>query len=452
MRDGAERRFAVLTSDNRQVKRRTDVLITFSAALVAIFLTVLFSLGDGLFSLPAAPEESHATGAWASLGAIAVAAFSFSAAVFSVFYACFRMRSRQRHPEITPLLTPAEAVVAVLILLWCLSAFGLLEWFGISAGTERILARLTLPLIAMALFSTLTPATTPTGKRIHTVLFSVALVHFLVQAILAFAAPDATRATSILGGIVYALLSAGTFATLCYFARSVVTETKQHHLYIFTGIAFILSVAMPFVPFFVLRHFLCAFFGAILLCGTAYKTRIIGHESVMLRHAQDYRYRAYHDSLTGCRNRTAYAHDVEKLENASPAPRTIGILYFDVNGLKRCNDAEGHDAGDRLIISVAKALCKVCGRTHIYRIGGDEFIGLFPDIDEKELARLVVTLHSAKGTDKALTRIAVGCSFGDDQPAKHIDALQVAAEREMYIDKRRFPGHGTGQDESAPEM
>lgn len=372
--------------------------------------------------------------------------------VFSILYACFRLKSRHKPADVKPLLTPAEALVAALILLWCLSAFGLLERFGVSTDVEKILARLALPLIVTALFSTMTPAATPTGKRIHAALFGLALVHFLIQAILAFTAPDATQATSVLGGVVYALLSLGPLAALCCFARSAAAETKQHHLYAFTGIALALSAALPFVPFFVLRHFLCAYFGAILLCGTAYKTRIIGHESIMLRHAQDYRYRAYHDSLTGCRNRTAYAHDIEKLENASPAPRTIGILYFDVNGLKRCNDAEGHEAGDRLIISVAKALCEVCGRTHIYRVGGDEFIGLFPNIDEKELARLVVTLHDVKKDNDALTRIAIGCSFGDDRPAQHIGILQRAAEKEMYIDKRRFPGHGGGEDKNAPEM
>ena len=393
--------------------------------------------------VPAASEESHATGPWASISAIAVAAFSFSAAVFSMFYACFRLKSRHQHTEIKPLLTPAEAIVTVLILLWCLSAFGLLEWFGVGADVEKILARLTLPLIAMGLFSTLTPATTSVGKRIHAVLFAVFLVHFLIQVILAFAVPASGRAATILGGILYSLLSAGILAALLYFAKYTVAETPRYNLAVFAGIALVLSILMLFVPLYILRHFLCAYFGVVLLCGTAYKTRIIGHESVMLRHAQDYRYHAYHDSLTGCRNRTAYAHDIEKLENASPAPHSVGILYFDVNGLKRCNDDEGHDAGDRLIISVAQALCNVCGRTHIYRIGGDEFVGLFPDIDEKELTRLVVALHNVKKDNQALTRIAIGCSFGDDQPAMHIGDLQMAAEKEMYIDKRRFTAKET---------
>lgn len=433
----------MLASDGRRVKRRADVLITFFAALVAILLTVIFSVREGGLPVPAASEESHATGPWASISAIAVAAFSFSAAVFSMFYACFRLKSRHQHTEIKPLLTPAEAIVTVLILLWCLSAFGLLEWFGVGADVEKILARLTLPLIAMGLFSTLTPATTSVGKRIHAVLFAVFLVHFLIQVILAFAVPASGRAATILGGILYSLLSAGILAALLYFAKYTVAETPRYNLAVFAGIALVLSILMLFVPLYILRHFLCAYFGVVLLCGTAYKTRIIGHESVMLRHAQDYRYHAYHDSLTGCRNRTAYAHDIEKLENASPAPHSVGILYFDVNGLKRCNDDEGHDAGDRLIISVAQALCNVCGRTHIYRIGGDEFVGLFPDIDEKELTRLVVALHNVKKDNQALTRIAIGCSFGDDQPAMHIGDLQMAAEKEMYIDKRRFTAKET---------
>lgn len=432
----------MMTSDGKQrrKKRRADALITFFTVLAAMLFTLLYSLRERSRSIsdPVAMTDTHTTGAWASLGAAAVAAISFSVMVFSFFYACVRLHNRHRQTRIKPLLTPAEAVTAALILVWCLSAFGLFEWFGVSAGAEKILARLMLPLIAMALFSSMTRATTSVGKRVHAGFFGVTFAHFLLQAVLVFAVPESARAARIIGGVVYASLAVALLAAHFYFARYVVAEAKRYHIVVFAGVCFVLAVAMPFVPPAVLRHFLCAYFGIILLCGTAYKARIIGHESVMLRQAEDYRYRAYHDSLTGCRNRTAYAHDVEKLENASPAPRTVGILYFDVNGLKHCNDAEGHDAGDRLIISVAQALCDVCGRTHIYRIGGDEFIGLFPDIDEKELACLVVALHNVKNENRALTRIAIGCAFGDDHPAGRIGDLQMAAEKEMYIDKRRL--------------
>ncbi len=440
----------MLTSNDRQIKRRADVFITFFATLVAVLLTILFSAREGNAPVPASSGASHTAGAWASIGAITVAAFSFSVAVFSVFYACFRLRSRHQQAEIKPLLTPVEALIAVLILLWCLSVFGLLEWFGVSADTEQILARLTLPLIAMGLFSTTTPATTSVGKRIHATFFGITLVHFLIQTILAFAAPTSTRAAAILGGIVYALLSVGILVTLLCFTKYVIAETPRHNLAVFAGISLALSLAMPFAPLSVLRHFLCAYFGAILLCGTAYKTRIIGHESVMLRHAQDYRYRAYHDSLTGCRNRTAYAHDIEKLENATPAPRSVGILYFDVNGLKRCNDDEGHDAGDRLIVSVANALCNLCGRTHIYRVGGDEFIGLFTDVGETELAHIIVALHGTDKCNNALSRIAVGFAWSNECPVRHLSDLQRAAEKEMYIDKRRFtPKESTAAGDDA---
>ena len=441
----AERGALMQESVRRRVKRRPDVLITFFAALATILIAGVLPLRDEGVADPITSVNVRFAGTRIALGAIAVAALSFSATVFSIFYAVYMLRNRRRQPEIKPLLTPAEMVVTALILLWCLSAFGILEWFGVSASVTSILARLSLPLTATGIFTTMTPVKTAIGKGSHIALYGTAFAHFVVQVILVFAAPDATRAASVLAGIVYMLLCVGTLLVSFYSARHTVAETPIYHIAVFAGIGFAVSLVFTIAPFYVARHMICAYFGALLLVGTAYKTRIIGHESVMLRHAQDYRYRAYHDSLTGCRNRTAYAHDIEKLENASPAPRSIGILYFDVNGLKHCNDANGHDAGDRLIISVARALCNLCGRTHIYRVGGDEFVGLFPDIDEKELARLIVALHSAKSGDEALANIAVGCSFGDDRPAKRIGDLQMAAEKEMYIDKRRFAGHGTAQ-------
>ena len=60
-----------------------------------------------------------------------------------------------------------------------------------------------------------------------------------------------------------------------------------------------------------------------------------------------------------------------------------GVAYIDLNGLKRVNDQKGHEAGDRLIRNAAAVINDIF-YDKVYRIGGDEFVVIFCEIDEQE--------------------------------------------------------------------
>ena len=84
---------------------------------------------------------------------------------------------------------------------------------------------------------------------------------------------------------------------------------------------------------------------------------------------------AYTDGMTGIANRTAV---IEFLNNLRPSDQ-YGIVFFDVNELKKANDIYGHETGDKLITVVAEAISSsfddndgFCGR-----YGGDEFVAGF---------------------------------------------------------------------------
>lgn len=81
---------------------------------------------------------------------------------------------------------------------------------------------------------------------------------------------------------------------------------------------------------------------------------------------------AYSDGLTGAGNRTAY---LEQLENyVKERVPQLGIVFLDINNLKKVNDGQGHDAGDELIRAAAGVIQDSFGTFgKVFRIGGDEF-------------------------------------------------------------------------------
>ena len=83
---------------------------------------------------------------------------------------------------------------------------------------------------------------------------------------------------------------------------------------------------------------------------------------------------AFHDSLTGLRNRQCLYIDIAHGIEEQPFERKA-ILYIDTDNLKYINDTLGHPIGDELIRQTGVRLKSMCGADNeIYRLGGDEFV------------------------------------------------------------------------------
>lgn len=87
---------------------------------------------------------------------------------------------------------------------------------------------------------------------------------------------------------------------------------------------------------------------------------------------------AFHDPLTGLKNRLTLEQDIEKAiqherDNKSP----YAVLMFDIDWFKNVNDTYGHDVGDTVIKEVARFLIEsVREEDKVYRAGGEEFVVL----------------------------------------------------------------------------
>lgn len=142
------------------------------------------------------------------------------------------------------------------------------------------------------------------------------------------------------------------------------------------------------------------------------------------------------DMLTGVKNRNAMNNRVEALKDGKEEEgHSIGVVFADLNGLKRVNDYQGHQAGDLLLKNAAMALQNVFVGVDIYRAGGDEFLVLLTDTSLQELeakAKHLKEISPSYGN----AVFAVGCGFQED--SRNVRDAMMEADEAMYADKKEF--------------
>jgi diguanylate cyclase (GGDEF)-like protein len=81
---------------------------------------------------------------------------------------------------------------------------------------------------------------------------------------------------------------------------------------------------------------------------------------------------AFRDALTGLKNRKSYD---EILSQRFKDKKPFALMFIDLNKFKSINDTYGHDAGDEVLIEVAKRLKSIMSEEEeLFRLGGDEFV------------------------------------------------------------------------------
>ena len=95
---------------------------------------------------------------------------------------------------------------------------------------------------------------------------------------------------------------------------------------------------------------------------------------------------AYYDSITGLPNRVMLSQVItERIENANKNKSKFSMIFMDLDDFKFINDSYGHLMGDQLLVEVGKRLREMNNdKIMSFRLGGDEFIILMENIDNKE--------------------------------------------------------------------
>lgn len=147
-------------------------------------------------------------------------------------------------------------------------------------------------------------------------------------------------------------------------------------------------------------------------------------------------YLSFHDQLTGVYNRHYLMEELTRLDQQHNYP--IGMLMVDVNGLKLVNDTFGHHIGDQLLIEAGKLLAnKIRDGDTLARIGGDEFVLVFPKIKELEIKQIIkrmkLSSEKIKVEDIKLS-IAYGYAIKNSKEQSLHQVLRDAEDK-MYKDK-----------------
>lgn len=147
----------------------------------------------------------------------------------------------------------------------------------------------------------------------------------------------------------------------------------------------------------------------------------------LIRHLREM---GLHDPLTGAFNRNALMELSKRVSMSS-----AGVIYCDITGLKKINDAFGHVQGDQMIRHCYELIHEALETNLIYRTGGDEFVALCPKCGQEEFNEKVRQLTRLISKDDY--HIAIGHAWSDQQPLP-LDAMIEQADRMMYENKRNY--------------
>jgi diguanylate cyclase (GGDEF)-like protein len=177
----------------------------------------------------------------------------------------------------------------------------------------------------------------------------------------------------------------------------------------------------------------------VFLFGSNLSATVLGQKEL--------RYLAYHDKLTGLKNREALNEFMKQMESESeknPYLQRQALLYVDLDNFKFINESLGHTVADLLLQEVASRL-NICieKSDQIYRYGSDEFIiilkSISQDYDAGRTAERITKYLSKPYLIQNQRITSVSSSIGIamfPKDGKNIETLLKNADTAMYSAKK----------------
>lgn len=172
------------------------------------------------------------------------------------------------------------------------------------------------------------------------------------------------------------------------------------------------------------------FFGIIAVLLAVYQMRV---KFRMLLQKRNNRLLSETDLLTGTKNRNRFESCWE--DYLQTVRTSLACVFVDANGLHELNDTQGHETGDRMLRTVARAMTERFGQENTYRIGGDEFVALCPDVPREQVQTYIAEIVQAVEAAGYSVSVGMACQVLADL---EMDTLLKEAEEQMYREKKRY--------------
>ncbi|TWJ25363.1 diguanylate cyclase (GGDEF)-like protein [Micromonospora endolithica] len=149
----------------------------------------------------------------------------------------------------------------------------------------------------------------------------------------------------------------------------------------------------------------------------------------LLRTVARLREQASSDPLTGLRHTGPFGQRI-----AAATPGRTALLAIDVDGFKTVNDTYGHQAGDRVLVGLARALEGALRHgDELYRIGGDEFVAVIEVSRPDEAVRIAERLAEAARRTGRTISVGVALPRSGESP----EVTLRRADQALYQVKRQ---------------
>lgn len=179
--------------------------------------------------------------------------------------------------------------------------------------------------------------------------------------------------------------------------------------------------------------------------------------AVALDRARQHTREARTDYLTGLANRPEFERAIDRAVAAAERhKRRLALMMIDLDNLKDINDTYGHHVGDEAIRVLAAELQRAVRATDTCgRLGGDEFGVAMPDADERDAREVGIRVREALEHLNRTTKLPVPVEFSIGIAAWHPgmdwQAMYMAADKALYVDKRRRHAAKKRLENSRPE-
>ena len=159
----------------------------------------------------------------------------------------------------------------------------------------------------------------------------------------------------------------------------------------------------------------------------------------MVKTNEKLRYASHYDALTGLLNRRAFMEDIKELITRK---REFALIMFDMDNFKQVNDIYGHSEGDNVLKEIAsRAMAIKQKELMCYRLGGDEFIAVVADVQNKVIKSSVEKLQGIfkspflVGTDNKDFSCSMGVAIYPKDGVT-VTEMFVAVDKAMYAAKK----------------